>query len=75
MKKGSVPLSRVPNFYTCHLAIGVVVRGLHSIMGMDGARVVTILVLFALCAVCKCPASKLKTWPYFKWQREKHADQ
>ena len=58
MKEGSVPLCRVPHFYIHHLAIVVVVGGLHGIVRMDGASVGTNFVLFALCAVCKCAASK-----------------
>ncbi len=53
-----MPLCRVPHFYICHLAIVVVVGGLHGIMAIDGASVGTILVLFAVYAVCKCAASK-----------------
>ena len=53
-----MPLCRVPHFYIHHLAIVVVVGGLRGIVGMDGANVGTILVLFALYAFCKCTASK-----------------
>ncbi len=58
VKEGSVPLCRVPHFYIHHLAIVVVVGGLRGIVGMDEASAETILVLFALYAVCKCAASK-----------------